>query len=110
MTAQGAHHYITINNATKKGHTDQTRQGQRSTHPTLSATAPSTTDSDPSPILQEQGNMKTNLVYMFFYNNTKLLFTDQTGRFSITSNPRHAYLFIFYVYDANFIASVPIKN
>ena len=38
------------------------------------------------------------------------IFTDQTGRFPITSNRGNAYLVIFYVYDANFIASVPIKN
>ena len=40
----------------------------------------------------------------------KKITTDQTGRFPVTSNRGHSYLVIFYVYDANFIASVPIKN
>jgi hypothetical protein len=110
LTAQCAHHHITINNATDKEHMDQTQQGQRSTHPTLPATAPPTTDDDPNSVLQEPGNMKTNLVYMFFYNITGLPFTDQIGCFPVTSNQGHAYLIIFYVYDANFITSIPIKN
>jgi hypothetical protein len=54
--------------------------------------------------------MKTNLVYMFFYNITGLLFTDQNSRFPVTSNQGHSYLVIFYVYNANFITSIPIKN
>jgi hypothetical protein len=32
------------------------------------------------------------------------------GRFPITSNCGHAYLVIFYIYNANFIASVPIRT
>jgi hypothetical protein len=109
LTAQCARH-ITINNAIEKGHMDQTGQGQQSTHPTLPATAPPTTDNDPDPVLQEPGNMKTNLVYMFFYNITGQLFTDQASHLPITSNQRHAYLVIFYLYNDNFITSVPIKN
>ncbi len=54
--------------------------------------------------------MRTNLVYMFFYNITGLLFTDQTSHFPVTSNQGNAYLVIFYVYNANFITFVPIKN
>jgi hypothetical protein len=110
LTAQRARHHITINNATEKGHMGQTQQGQQSTHPTLPATAPPTTNDDPNPILQEPGNMKTNLVYVCFYNIIGLLFMDQTGRFPVTSNQGHTYLAIFYIYNANFITSVPIEN
>jgi hypothetical protein len=47
---------------------------------------------------------------MVIHNITRLVFSDQTGHFLITSNRGHAYLVIFYIYDAKFIASVPIKN
>jgi hypothetical protein len=38
------------------------------------------------------------------------LFTDQTGRFPITSNRGNNYIVLFYVVDANFIKSYPIKS
>jgi hypothetical protein len=52
----------------------------------------------------------TNLIFMAIHDITGAVFTNQTGHFPITSNRGHAYLVIFYIYDANFIASVPIKN
>ncbi len=52
----------------------------------------------------------TNLVYMLICDIIGQIFMDQTGRFSVTSNQGHAYLVIFYVYNANFISSFPIKN
>jgi hypothetical protein len=36
--------------------------------------------------------------------------SDQTGRFPITSNRGNAYVVAFYIYDANYIRSVPIKS
>jgi len=36
--------------------------------------------------------------------------SDQTGRFPITSNRGNAYVVVFYVYNANYIRSVPIKS
>jgi hypothetical protein len=36
--------------------------------------------------------------------------SNQTGRFPITSNRGNAYVVVFYVYDANYIRSVPIKS
>jgi hypothetical protein len=52
----------------------------------------------------------TNLVYMVIHDITGLDFSNQTIRFPITSNRGHVYHLSFYIYDANFIASVPIKN
>jgi hypothetical protein len=52
----------------------------------------------------------TNLVFMHAHEIIGLLFTNQMGCFPVTSNHGYAYLLIFYVYDANFIASAPIKN
>ena len=36
--------------------------------------------------------------------------SDQSGRFPITSNQGNAYVALFYVYNPNYIKSVPIKN
>jgi hypothetical protein len=105
LTATRVRRHITIDNATAKGYMDQTRQGQRSTHPTSIFADDSVDVPTPAP-----GNIRTNLVYMTTHEATGHLYTDQTGRFPVTSNRGHAYLVIFYIYDANFIAFVPIKN
>jgi hypothetical protein len=47
---------------------------------------------------------------MVIHNITGLVFSNQTGHFPITSNRGHAFHVIFYIYDANLLASVPIKN
>jgi hypothetical protein len=52
----------------------------------------------------------TNLVFMVIHNITGLVFSNQTGCFPITFNRGHEHLVIFYIYDANFILSVQIKN
>jgi hypothetical protein len=47
---------------------------------------------------------------MAIYKINGNLFTNQTGRFPITSNHGHAYFVVFYIFNANVICSVPIKN
>jgi hypothetical protein len=89
---------------------DQTHQGQRSTEPNPTSTSDATNLLDNIDVLPghiDEG--LTNLVFMVIHI-TGLVFSNQTGRFPITSNREHAYLVIFYVYNANFIVSVPIKN
>jgi hypothetical protein len=113
LTAQRICHYVQINNATKKGHMDQTCRGQCSTQPNPTNTSDTTNllninNNDVLPGHINKG--LTNLVFMVVHNISGLVFSDQTGRFPIMSNRGHAYLVIFYIYDANFIASVPIKN
>jgi hypothetical protein len=105
LTAERACCHITINDATTKRHMDQTCQGQRSTH--LTSLPTNNTEEVPT---QEPDNTMINLIYMTTHEVTGQLYTDQTGRFPITSTQGHAYLVIFYVYNANFISSVPIKN
>jgi hypothetical protein len=107
--------HITINNATVKGHMDQTCQGQRSTshsfncNPSLTISI-NTHDDDDDILPVHIAERSANLVFMAIHDITRAVFTNQTGRFPITSNRGHAYLIISYIYDANFIASVPIKN
>ncbi len=38
------------------------------------------------------------------------VFSNQSGRFPITSNRGNKYIVIFYIYNANFVKSVPIKS
>jgi hypothetical protein len=111
LTAQCVCHHVQINDATKKGHMDQTRQGQRSTqsNPTNTSNANNLfVHNDALPDHNNEG--LTNLVFMVIHDITGLVFSNRTVRFPITFNRGHAYLVIFYIYDANFIASVPIKN
>jgi len=59
---------------------------------------------------QEPLNACTNLVFVHIHAIDGVISSDQTGRFPITSNRGNAYIFVFYVYDANYIRSVPIKS
>jgi hypothetical protein len=52
----------------------------------------------------------TNLIFMQTHDIMDQIYTNQTGRFPVSSNRGHAYLVIFYIYDANFITSISIKN
>jgi hypothetical protein len=113
LTSQHLHCHIKINNATKKGHMDQSHQCQRSTSSSAHAGTPpftslDNTEDDIFPIHIKEG--LTNLIFMVIHEITGEVFTNQTGRFPITSNRGQAYLVIFYIYDANFIMSIPIKN
>jgi hypothetical protein len=113
LNSQRVRRHIKINNATKKGHMDQSCQGKRSTSSSAPTSTPTFTSLDDTtdnilPIHIEEG--LTNLVFVVIHEISGEAFTNQTGCFPITSNHGHAYLVIFYIYDANFIASIPIKN
>ena len=88
------------------GHLDQCKQGIRSTE------SPPTT-SLPDPMAEPPQlplNDKTNMVFMTMVDIQGQLYTDQTGRFPITSNRGNNYVVIFYTVDANHIKSYPIKS
>jgi hypothetical protein len=86
LTAQRARRHIIINDATIKSHMDQTRQGQRTTQPTQLPIALPPPDNTIDLVAQEPNNVMTNLTYTLIHNITGQIFTDQTGRFPITSN------------------------
>ncbi len=52
---------------------------------------------------QEPQNTRTHFVFMAIYEINGNLFTNQTGRFPITSNRSHAYVVVFYIFNANVI-------
>jgi len=55
-------------------------------------------------------NARTNHVFMQIHAIEGVISSDQTVRFPITSNRGNAYVAVFYVYDANYIRSIPIRN
>jgi hypothetical protein len=59
---------------------------------------------------QEPHNDRTHFVFMGIYEINGNLFTNQTSHFPITSNHSHAYVVVFYIFNANAIQSVPNKN
>jgi hypothetical protein len=59
---------------------------------------------------QEPHNARTHFVFCHVHTISGIISSDQTGRFPITSNWSQAFVVIFYIYDANYIRWVPIKN
>jgi hypothetical protein len=59
---------------------------------------------------QEPVNIRTHHVFMMVHVFTGRIFSNYTGHFSVMSNRGNAYVTLFYIYDANAIWSVPIKN
>jgi hypothetical protein len=112
---------------------DQVQKGQRSTSTAQpehlahnqyhllatnneDASPPATTihaDTDPNPMETPQQtltNEKTHAIFMTIHTVDGHLYSNQTSHMPVTSNRGHAYVVIFYVYDANYVKSIPIKN
>jgi hypothetical protein len=51
-----------------------------------------------------------HFVFCHVHTISGIISNDQTGRFPVASNWGHAYVVIFYIFDANYIRLVPIKN
>jgi hypothetical protein len=62
------------------------------------------------PLPQEPFNTHMHFVFMTIIKISGMLFSNQLGRFPIISKRGNKYIVIFYIYDANFIKSVPIKS
>jgi hypothetical protein len=93
---------------------DQVRQGIQSTKLATAASPivlPAdcvNTNMDAAP--QEPTNECTHHVFMTICEVTGSISSDQSGRFPVTSNCSNVYIALFYVYNPNYIKSVPIKN
>ena len=101
--------------ATFKGHMDQSRANQRSTKkhkhiPQQDINDPEQTE-DIFPAALIQGN-KTHACHsaILEFEPTAEVFSDQTGKFPVTSRAGNAYLFVLYDCDSNLMWGVPIKN
>jgi hypothetical protein len=90
--------------ATTQGHLDQEFKNMRTTQ-VRSA------DEEITPG-QEPDNIKTNDVMCSIttLKDVAKEYSDQTGKFPITSSRSHKYIFVFYHYDTHAIIGIPIKS
>jgi hypothetical protein len=114
LTAARVRCHIDVNVASKRGHMDQVRQGQRSTK--LAATAipivlpPNRADSNMDPQPQQPSNKRTHHVFLMVHGVTGSIASNQMGRIPVSSTRGNAYVALFYIFDPNYIKSVPIRN
>jgi len=59
---------------------------------------------------QEPSNTRTNNAFLTLIDNNARSYSDQTGRFPITSSKGNKYVFILYDYDANALLAIAIPN
>jgi hypothetical protein len=106
ITSQQTCHHISVSTESKMGHMDQQCQGVQSTQPTPTTVPLRDPDIFKDPmedVPQEPHNTHTHFIFMVIYKINGNLFTDQMGQFPITSNRGHAYVVVFYIFDANAI-------
>jgi hypothetical protein len=87
---------------TQKGHMKQTRQGVRSTK---------VIDEDAMIGFNPTPGVKHKDVYLRVFDATKkTMYSDQTGKFPITSARGHKYIMVAVELDGNYIDAEPIKS
>ncbi len=92
---------------------DQSCQGKGSTKTASSAAIPPPfpPNSEPidtmEPLPQEPFNTCTHFVFITIIEISGMLFSNQLGRFPITSNRGNKYDVIFYIHNANFVKISP---
>ena len=106
LTDTRVRRFIKFSEEQELGHMDQRRTGIRSTKPAT----PIAPDDHMVPYQKEPLNDKTHMVFMTLHECEGQLYSDQTGRFPLTSNKGNAYVVLFYTVDANHIKSYPIKS
>ena len=89
---------------------DQTRKNTRSTktHNTTETPPDDTDDTNDIPT-QEPHNTTAHAMYVTMEEPGRV-YTDQTGRFPVTSSRGHQYVMVMYDYDSNSILTEPLKN
>jgi hypothetical protein len=114
LIAERVQRHIDVSVESKQGYMNQVYQGQWSMQPTT-ATAPivipsDQVDSSMNNAPQELVNMRTHHVFMTVHVVVGCISSNNTGHFPVTSNQGNIYVALFYVYNANTIWSVPIRN
>ena len=100
LTAKVVGRYLPKSIATNKGHLDQTRKNVRSTQP------------KETELTEPEGERLDHPTHQILASieHVGRVYTDQTGRFPVTSSSGHKYICILYAYDANAILAKPIKS
>jgi hypothetical protein len=106
MTSKNVNKFFPESDETQKGHMKQTKQGVRSKKvidedAMLKAEA----------ILQPKPGVKHKDVHLQVFDATKkAMYTDQPGRFLITSAQGHKYTMVAVKLDSNYIDAEPMKS
>ena len=100
--------HLTKSIATSKGHLRMQSQNLNSTKTKSDVNTPAL-DFAPT---QEPSNPRTHTAFLTLIDNKEFArsYSDQAGRFPITSSRGNKYVFIFYDYDANAILATAIPN
>ena len=67
-------------------------------------------ESEPYQFTQSDQSVSTNLILLKTVDLTGKIYTDQTGRFPITSRKGNKYILVDYHYDSNTIHEEPLKT
>jgi hypothetical protein len=95
MTPQNISQHFPESDETQKGHMKQTKQGVRSTK---------VVDEDAMIGFQPKPGVKHKAVYLMVFDTTKKsMFSDQTGKFPITSARGNKYIMVSVELDGNYI-------
>ena len=101
LTAEAVRKYLPKSLATAKGHLKATPKNLRSTTTTInqspSSTQPSTAMTTPSS--PKEPAVRTHLVFAKVIEITGKVFSDQTGRFPVTSSRGNKYIMVVYDHD-----------
>eukprot|EP00804_Cyclotella_cryptica_P020090 CCRYP_014884-RA/>CCRYP_014884-RA protein AED:0.24 eAED:0.24 QI:0/0/0/0.75/0.33/0/4/0/1279 len=102
LTPENINRHFPESDETQKGHMRQTRQGVRSTK---------VIDEDALLGAQIQPGVKHKDVYLRVFDATKKpMYSDQTGRFPITSARGNKYIMVAVELDGNYIDAEPVKS
>jgi hypothetical protein len=105
LTVAQVRKYLPVSVPMHLGHMDQTRANQQSTHTPCPPVFDTDQDTKPTPCPD-----RTDHVFVALHEVTGKVFSDQTGRFPLTSNAGQNYLLLAYGFDSNYIHAEPIKS
>ena len=102
MTPQNILRHFPESDETQKGHMKQTKQGVRSTK---------VLDEDAMLRVTQAPGIKHKDVYLKVFDATKKqMYSDQTGKFPITSARGHKYIMVAVELDGNYIDAEPLQS
>ena len=102
MTPENISQHFNKLDETQRGHMKQTKQGVRSTK---------IVDKDAMLGFKQQPGVKHKDVYLIVFDATKkLMFSDQTGRFPITSACGNKYIMVAVELDGNYIDGKQLRH
>jgi hypothetical protein len=111
LTADAVRKYLPKSLATAKGHLKATRKNLRSTTKLLPTDPiPSKSTDMTMPTSSLEPPVRTHFVYPKVIEITGQIFSDQTGRFPVTSSRGNKYIMVVYDHDSAAILAEPITD